>query len=132
MGLLTRCIGGPQQAHGVRSEAEYRRTAKAFLLRHGVKPMLVERDDRPTAYISDGRWVIDCDCGNGPSGSPDWGIAICYECGSVYRPLFPVDLTDVEMVLLARPRASNRHYHPDRESIADLRRENRAHGLGGD
>lgn len=132
MGLLSKVVGGPEQAHGVRSEAEYRLRAKSFLLRHGLQPILVERTERPEAYVSDSRWVIDCDCGNGPSASPEWGIAICLECGAVYRPTFPEDLGDVEAALLARPSPRNRHWHPERETAADLRHENRAHGIGGD
>ncbi len=139
---LQQGIGRPQQAHGVQSPDEYREAVKAFLLRHGLKPVLCERPERPVAYVSDGRWVVDCDCGNGCIASPEWGLALCFECGGAYHPPFPSDLADVEAVLLARPHPRDRHYFPEAElarargiaraeTVHDLRRENQAHGIGG-
>lgn len=136
---LNNAIGRPEQAHGVRTEEEYRQRAMEFLARHGRLPVLKERDgDQPPAYVSEGRWVCDCDCGNGPSASPEWGIAICFECGSIWRPIIPADHAEGEEALLQRPLPRYRHWFPDdviarqrgrtrAETVNDLRRENREH-----
>ncbi|MFH1604556.1 MAG: hypothetical protein ABIH03_11685 [Pseudomonadota bacterium] len=140
MRWLQNTIGRPQQAHGVGSPDAYRRRAKAFLLKHGVPPILIERGEHPMAYVSDGRWVCDCDCGNGPSVSPEWEMAICLECGSVYVPTMPADYERAETVLLKRPSPKFRHWFPDArvalrkgigraETLADLRDQNRLAGV---
>lgn len=138
--LLRNVIGRPQQAHGVKSEQEYRQAARRFLLKHGLPPILTERDERPVAYVSDGRWVCDCDCGNGPSVSPEWGLAVCFECGSVWRPMLPEEWEEVERLLLARPHPRLRHFFPSvgvalgkgrmqTETVDDLAAENTAMGV---
>lgn len=122
---------------------EYLTRAKQSLLARGVPPLLREHPDRPAAYISDGRWVVDCPnfpCRNGPSASPEWGIAVCFECGAVITPVFPDDLAAAEDVLLARIDPLARHFFPDEriahrkglvraETVKDLEKENRAAGL---
>lgn len=140
MRWLDRVIGRPEQAHRVKTPEEYRQKAQAFLLRHGASPVLRERTEQSPAYVSDGRWVCDCDCGNSPSVSPEWGMAVCFECGSVWQPTMPADYREAERILLARSSVFNRHYFPTdhlarrrglvrAETVADLRRENRAHGF---
>ncbi len=134
-------IGRPREAHGVNSPEEYMQRAKEFLLRHGQRPTLRERQGpQPTAYVSDGRWVCDCDCGNGPSVDPEWRLAVCFECGSVWRPVIPARYREAEQLLLARPDVRNRHWFPDRkaaaragltrpETLEDLRRDNQLMGI---
>lgn len=141
-------IGGPEVAHGVKSEADYLAFARGFLLRHGLRPgSMYESDTQPPAYVSGGWWVCKCPCGNAPSAHPGDGseawprpVAVCFECGIVYRPVFPDDRAEAEAELLKRP-VSNRHYFPHKETaawvgesraqtVAYLRRENKARGLG--
>ncbi len=135
-------IGRPQHVHRVNSEQEYRAAASRFLDLNGQPAVLRERnaEQQPAAYISDGRWVCDCDCGNCPSASPEWGIAICFECGSVWRPIIPREAEAAELVLLERPNPRNRHYLPAErpavrkglmraETLDDIKNENVSHGL---
>ena len=126
--MLSKRIGRPVQAHGVNSEAQFRLAAKRFLGRHGKRPVLVPRVERPAAYISASRWVVDCDCGNSPSASPEWGLAVCYECGAEYSPIFPGDMEEAEKALLRRE-VKNRHYFPSKETAEDLKAENSKRGV---
>lgn len=137
------CIGKPQQAHGVDSEAAYLLHAKRFLLRHGIPPsVMTEATERPPAYVSGGWWVVKCPCGNAPAahpgGEPGWPrpIAVCLECGAIYRPTFPKDHAEAEAALLERPDPATRHYFPHEDcaawvgegkgqTVAYLRKENR-------
>lgn len=128
-GPLANEIGRPLHAHKVTSPEEYEAWARrrlekrghrwhgirlAQLTGHGLSP------DAP-AFVSDGRWVVQCVCGNCPSASPEWGLAICGECGLTIEPTFPKDWERAEAALLARPHPSLRHYfwhaehlhHPD-------------------
>lgn len=131
-GWLQNVIGGPKQAHAISTPDEYAARARAFLEARGQPPALSEATSQPTAYVNDGRWVCDCPrafCNNSPSVSPDWGIAICLECGTVSRPMLPAFPASVERILLARPDARMRHFRPqDGETIRDLLKENAAHG----
>jgi hypothetical protein len=123
---LRRVIGTPVQHHRVDSEAAYVSYAKKFLLRLGVPPQMVrESAERPHAYVSGGSWVVKCPCGNAPSahpgdGTPAWPqpVAVCLECGAVYRPVFPADREEAEAALLARPDPATRHYFPHRSQAA--------------
>jgi hypothetical protein len=132
-------IGGPAEAHNVNSPEEYRAHARIFLKGLGVPPAewLRPGGERP-AYVSGGWWVVRCDCGNAPSASPEWGLAICLECGYEFAPVFPKDRAEAEAALLARP-IDHRHFFPanaakhlglahDGETARGLHRENKAHG----
>lgn len=141
---LKNAIGRPTVIHNVHSADEYVQTVKSFLLRVGLPPVITESPHRPRAYVSAGRWVVDCGgdhldlegnpCRNGPSASPEWGIAVCLLSGTLYRPIFPRNWRDAEEELLRRPYPMNRHYFPtddlaqrygkeQRETVAELRRE---------
>lgn len=138
---LQAAIGDPMIVHGVATADEYRAHARAFLKALGVprERWLRPAGERP-AYVSGGCWVVRCDCGNAPSASFAWRLAICLECGAAYTPTFPRDRARAEVVLLRRP-VEHRHYVPaaaarhlglahDGETAAGLLRENRARGLG--
>lgn len=135
-------IGDPTIVHGVDSADAYRAHARAFLKALGVPPAewLRPGGERP-AYVSGGCWVVRCPCGNAPSASHAWSLAICLECGAAYTPVFPRDRARAEATLLRRP-LQHRHYFPqdaarhlglhhDGETAVSLRRENRAHGVCG-
>jgi len=78
--------------------------------------------------VSGGYWVVMCVCGNAPSAHPDWHLACCFECGAIYRYLdVPIDRAEIESVLVRRPMA-HRHWVVG-ETVADLARENAAHGV---
>ena len=137
---LRTAIGDPTIVHGVASADDYRAHARSFLKALGVPPgeWLRPGGERP-AYVSGGCWVVRCGCGNAPSASHAWGLAICLECGAEYVPVFPKDRARAEAVLLRRP-LEHRHYFPpgaarhlglahDGETAAGLHRENRAHGV---
>lgn len=143
MTVLHARIGNPETQHGVADVEEYKRFALGVLrqLHPRTAPKLIERTERPAAYVSDGRWVMDClACGNGPSAHPEWGIAVCCECGAVYKPTFPKDWSSAERVLLARDLPAQRHFFPDvtvatskglakAETVGDLIRENAERGV---
>lgn len=122
---LRHVVAKPPHQHGVDSEAAYLDHARRFLLRHGLRPALVrEVSERPPAYVSGGAWVVKCGCGNAPSahpgGEPGWPkpVAVCLECGAVYRPVFPKDWAVAEEILLERPDPATRHFFPHEDCAA--------------
>lgn len=138
-------IGTPVECLRVASEDEYRRKVLAIQKGQGLIPRLTETGEKRPVHVSDGRWVLDCDCGNGclahPGGAKGWPqpVAMCTECGNVYVPVFPDQRKEVEATLLARP-VMHRHFFPDEEtalkrglrqgeSLADLKSENTDWGL---
>lgn len=141
--LRDRLIGGPTEAHlsqvwqsirvvpmhsrpilrgfmgytqGVIDAESYRDWVTTLLrvVRWMPGVVLVERGESSNAWVSDSRWVCSCDCGNCPSASRDWGIAICCECGSVWTPVFPPDAEEIEAGLLAIPDPMERDYKETR------------------
>lgn len=97
--------------------------ALEFGRRHGFFNRLSPQQTRPEAFVSQGRWVINCTCGNGPSASPEWELAVCLECGKVWQPVFPDRRELLETVLLSRERMANRNWEPA-ESVDALLIEN--------
>ncbi len=85
------------------------------------------------AYINWGRWCIDCDCGSSSLASRDFQFYICHERGcdrsaDWSRVEFPIDVIEIEDVLLARPvrqngLAVNRNWFVG-ETVSDLKKEN--------
>lgn len=140
-------IGGPVECLRVKSEAEYVALAIRITAQLGGRGRIVETGEAKPVRVSDGRWVVDCDCGNGclahpGDGSEAWprAVAICTECARVYEPHFPRGWRSGRNVLLARPHPRNRQWFPNdadarrhglsrRERLGDLVRENREHGL---
>jgi len=133
-------IGNPEIAHRVYSPAEYVARAKVVIVGLGGRPDMVRESGLTLpAFVSDGRWVVQCACGNGPSAHPDWRIAVCFECGAIHQVGMPTDWRAGEAALLARQHPHQRHWFPTdevarrhglerRETVSTLRRETRAHG----
>jgi hypothetical protein len=81
------------------------------------------------AFVNAGRWLVRCACGDAPMAHPDWPEVRCFNCGAIGgHVIWPAERADIERVLLARPRAVNRNWMPG-ESVEDLQRENRDHGM---
>lgn len=85
---------------------------------------------RLVAYVSEGRWVCDCVCGNGVLATPGLEDVACSECGTVFPVVFPEakTLAEAEAVLMQRPR-DNRNWYPETETVLDLKAENAVHGF---
>lgn len=139
MPLLPHCLLGPRHIHpGVHSEADYRR-AHAEAIKQGRRkyPNLVWHDPwsatvRPPVFVAGGLVQIRCvtpGCGNCPSVSPDWRVALCWDCGAVYEQLeISAEFAAIERLLVARPEVATRNWLPG-ETIADLARENAEHSI---
>jgi len=136
---LTHVIGGPRACLRVDSIEEYRRWARRVRLAMHLPAALTVSQTPLVAHVSDGRWCADCPCGAAALCEPDWGMGICPDCGTEYPITFPADREAVEAVLLARPSPRLRHFFPHEETatrrglpagetVASLRRENRANG----
>jgi hypothetical protein len=81
-------------------------------------------------FVAGGRWQLRCttpECGNCPAVQPEWGLALCWDCGAIYEGLSVPDAEAIERVLLRRLMV-HRNWMPP-ETVADLERENLAHGL---
>lgn len=118
-------IGRPQLMHRVDTPEAYRNHALANIVDEwrrggapGKMPGLRDVAERPPAYVSDGRWVCDCDCGNGVAVAPEWTLGVCCSCGAVYRPIVPTNWQAVEIELLRAPKERHRHYFPDAKLAA--------------
>lgn len=120
--------------HGVVSENRYRdrhEIAMAKARAHGKTVEVHERRDPVQAFVNDGTWRIFCECGDAPAAHPKWSETRCFDCGAVHtRTVFPADVTGIEAALVLRPMSDNRFWDPG-ETAADLRAQNRSHGLPG-
>jgi len=93
--------------------------------------------DQPArAYVNGGNWLWRCECGGCEFVDLDEPVGMCASCwnahlGHRWRPvILPVEREAIERLLLRRP-AVNRNWH-EPETVADLARENREHGLEAD
>lgn len=135
MGLWPNVIMSPLHVHGARTEREYealqrRMIANGRIAHHALNwrdPW--ESEDQPPVFISGGKWLVRCECGNAPSVHPEWLVSRCFECGAIYRGLaLPVNADRIEAVLALRPRPSNRAWSGS-ETVEDLVVENVLHGV---
>ena len=79
-------------------------------------------------YVSLNRWVADCpECGSGAAAWPANPVARCFGCGAIFHVRFPADWAEGIRVLEERAQ-KHRHWHPDRETVDDLKVENLTHG----
>lgn len=130
-GWLSDVVGGPREAHHVGSADEYRTWVLKLRARLAPQqPGLRESTTPLPAYVSHGRWVVQCPCGNCPSASREWGIAVCVECGVVHPCDFSERADTVEAILLARPGVLHRDFFPT-EAIARKHGEPEAHSVLG-
>jgi hypothetical protein len=91
-----------------------------------------------TAYVSVGRWVARCYCGDGFAfGVPDsyprldvFAPAFPCRCGQVPEVNWPSEemVRGVERLLMMRPNRANRNWEPG-ETLVDLMIENADHGV---
>lgn len=141
MPMPPKTLLGPHHLHPrVKTESDYREKQREAMRRGRLKypnldwpdPWRYEGGSLPSVYLSGGMWQIHCatvGCGNRPSASPLWRLALCFECGAIYEGLvFPPNVRGIERALLARPIPANRNWLPH-ETVDDLQRENRAHGI---
>lgn len=135
--MLPNFIKEPPHVHpGVATPEQYRQKQR-MVIRHNAQalPGLPWREpwlclDRPPVFISGGKWVIECSCGNCPSVSLAWGgLALCFECGAVYEGLpLPEQAALIAALLAARPRLMDRYWNPH-VSVSDLQDQNAVLGL---
>ena len=139
MPLPPKCLLGPRHLHpGVNTEADYRRAHRDAIARGRARYPNLEWPEpwlalfAPSAFVAGGMWQLRCatvGCTNCPSVSPEWRLALCWDCGAVYeRVPLPVDIEAIERVLMRRPDVSSRNWLPT-ETVEDLVRENAEHGI---
>jgi len=146
MPMAPRCVLGPRHLHpGVQTEEDYRRChAEAIAKGRKKYPNLDWRDPwltviRPPVYVTHGMAQIRCatpGCGNCPSVSLEWRLALCWDCGAVYEGVeVPADFALAEAVLVCRPSLATRNWRvaqdggiDETEAVEDLLVQNRAAG----
>jgi hypothetical protein len=104
----------------------------------GPMPVEVLADPVAHAYVSHGRWAIDCPfegCSSAQYASKTDPRFFCIECdnggtGKWVTVVWPseVDVAAIETALLVRPGLANRNWLPD-EPVANLLEENKAAAL---
>lgn len=127
-----------RHAHpNVRTEQDYRnRQAEAIKKGMDLYPNLPWKapwvNDLPLeVFVSGGRWLVECPCGNCPMVAPEWGnLALCYECGAIYDKLvMPVDAHLIEAMLVLRKTLGLRYWNPG-ITLQNLQEENVKLGVG--
>lgn len=131
-------LGRPAEAHNVRTPEEYR-AYQARVIAHNRAHLPQRRwrdpfvaDVAVQPFVNAGRWVVSCPaCANAPLYDPEWQLACCCECGAIFEEVEPpAEWRAIETLLMARP-LGNRHWMPG-EPLAELARDNQAHGLAPD
>lgn len=127
------------QLHGGRSLAEHAARSPNPMLDTTLPAAGLAGNATTTARVSGSCWIADCpnpDCAGAEFVNftdPRFFCCACRNASWNHQPL-PVQLpTDkmraqIETVLLERPLPDTRNWAPG-ETIADLKRENREHGL---
>ena len=82
------------------------------------------------ARVNHGRWIADCpDCA-GAELARDGRLFICHNCSSgPHQVIFPAEREVIELLLSWRPEI-NRNWEVG-ETVENLERENKEHGVGG-
>lgn len=83
------------------------------------------------AIVNHARWLARCPCGGAERVEIGQPVATCASCGATLRVRWPrPDARAAAGALLElRPDERTRNWESDREAVADLAAENRAHGL---
>ena len=133
MPLAYRRIGGPKEAHGVKTAEDYRTKQAEHIA--ACRQALPDREWRtpwifagthPQAVVNWGRWVVECPCGNCPSASDEWNLALCFECGAIYNAVsFPDHRDEISRALMTRPRMEDRCWRPESLSAVPDKRHAR-------
>jgi hypothetical protein len=80
------------------------------------------------AEIHRGRWIALCpQCEAGVGVHPEWPVAYCGSCGAALRVVVPAAWRSIEKLLVNRP--TKHQGWLVGETLEDLRRENREHGV---
>ena len=133
---LPTVIKTPCHVHpGVQTEADYRARQAEYLARMRqmyahLGDVVVHAAPAPAeVFVSGGKWVVECPCGNCPSVHPDWRLALCFECGAVYEDVeVPLATRAIELCLVARQSLAARYWNPALSTL-DLLATNAAIGL---
>lgn len=91
------------------------------------------------AYVNEARWIADCPdkrCNAAQVVTPDDPRFLCAVCSNLanhrrwYRVVFPSpeERAEIEALIGQRPHVENVNWTPD-ESVEDVRRLNREHGI---
>lgn len=104
----------------VKSERDYRAQQARYLAKfcesypNMPQPKARIVTPHPPAFVSGGRWLVECACGNCPAIEPTYnGLALCYECGAIYEGVeLPADAAAIEQALVARPNMADRYWNP--------------------
>lgn len=106
---------------------------------HGHGSALPDKKTRKAplrAFVNEGVWKVQCDqCGEGQIAAVTDPRFLCTNCrnesvGGLWRQVrFPKDRETIERLLGRRPLIRSRNWR-DPETVADLKAENAAHGVG--
>lgn len=125
-------IEGPEQLmfpdqSRVRSRDEYLGWHSFQVQQREIADVTVNRVEL-AARINHGRWLADCPvCEVGALTRPDWGVACCISCGTIYPNIkFPDDVEVITRLLLAREKRITQSWIPT-ETAEDLFLENMEH-----
>jgi len=125
---MSECIQGPAEnlSHNGVTDAESYVEAHARIMSQGQKETSGV-DKKVTAYVNQGRWVVNCLCNGGCLTSPEFKVACCFDCGRVFRNVvFPYDARRIEQELLKRKSLDNRNWNGESvEALEAETRENR-------
>lgn len=80
------------------------------------------------AYVSEGRWVADCDECNGAEFVTEDQVMVCGTCGAVSDVVWPEDVAGIEAVLGKRKHLRTQNFIPG-ETVDMLKAENKRHGV---
>lgn len=103
-------------------------------MRYGIAPDWEMCDQPVTAWVNQGNWAANCECGGSMIVEPGEPY-ICPDCvnaaqGGKARPvIWPDEKKDIEDILVMRPFQKNRNWLKD-ETVEMLVDENLAHSDG--
>lgn len=115
------------------------RQSGGWWMRADIEPFVPEStalDEAIEAFVNDGRWVVQCpDCRSGQLVDPETiERFFCIEClnervDRQWVPVrYPAEVEEIEAALSVRVLWERMNWRPG-ETVEDLRRENREHGI---